>query len=458
MEVISTPEGKSSVRLEIVMPADTVAAAIGTAVRAVAQRSKIPGFRPGKAPRAVVERFAGIESILDEATEILVERGYRDAVLQKEIVPLTSPTLEAKAAVEGEPYRFVAIVPVPPEVQLGDYRNFKFTPAFEEPDAAKVEAVVEDLRDSYATLTAVADRSAELGDYAIIGFTGYRADDGSPIDGAASNRMPIVLGSERLIPGFEAQLVGARVGDAVTVSVAFPDDYQELSLRGVAARFEVSITDLRARVKPPLDDAFAKQVANVESVDELRAEILTRLKSSAVERGRHEFADKIVEYAMANASVEIPDPLIEEEVDGLVDELARSIARQGLTFEQYLQAAGKAPEEIRAEMRERGEKRARTLLVLSAVAGAESVEVPEALVDEEVARAMPQVKGQRKMEAYLASERGRRAIRASLRRSLVVERLVDEWFDAHPESWPTWGPERPAPAVAAATPKTGSAQ
>ena len=139
MEVISTPEGKSSVRLEIVMPADTVAAAIGTAVRAVAQRSKIPGFRPGKAPRAVVERFAGIESILDEATEILVERGYRDAVLQKEIVPLTSPTLEAKAAVEGEPYRFVAIVPVPPEVQLGDYRNFKFTPAFEEPDAAKVD-------------------------------------------------------------------------------------------------------------------------------------------------------------------------------------------------------------------------------------------------------------------------------------------------------------------------------
>jgi trigger factor len=161
---------------------------------------------------------------------------------------------------------------------------------------------------------------------------------------------------------------------------------------------------------------------------------------------------------MANASVEIPDPLIEEEVDGLVDELARSIARQGLTFEQYLQAAGKAPEEIRAEMRERGEKRARTLLVLSSVAGAESVEVPEALVDEEVARAMPQVKGQRKMEAYLASERGRRAIRASLRRSLVVERLVDEWFDAHPESWPAWGPERPAPAVAAATPKKGSAQ
>ena len=458
MEFAATPDAKSSVKLEVSASTEEVAAAIGAAVRHLATQTKIPGFRPGKAPRAMVERVAGRARILDEATEILVEQGYRAAVIGTETMPLASPKVDAAQVVEGEPYSFVAIVAVPPEVKLGDYRNFTFAPSFDEPDEKKVDAVIDDLRDGYATLEAVTERGAELGDYAIIGFTGYRADNGATIEGGSAERMPLVLGSERLIPGFEAQLVGAHPGDARTVEVDFPDDYQEASLRGVAARFEVELHELRARIPPPLDDDFAKQVANVESVDELRAEILTRLKSSAVERGRHEFADKIVEYAMANASVEIPDPLIEEEVDGLVDELARSIARQGLTFEQYLQAAGKAPEEIRAEMRERGEKRARTLLVLSAVAGAESVEVPEALVDEEVARAMPQVKGQRKMEAYLASERGRRAIRASLRRSLVVERLVDEWFDAHPESWPAWGPERPAPAVAAATPKTGSAQ
>ncbi|MFM7782122.1 MAG: trigger factor, partial [Candidatus Limnocylindrus sp.] len=149
-----------------------------------------------------------------------------------------------------------------------------------------------------------------------------------------------------LIPGFETQLVGAKVGDAATVSVIFPDDYQEESLRGVPARFDVVIQELRARIPPPLDDAFAKQVANVENVAGLRAEIFTRLKASAADRGRHEFADKIVEYAMENATVEIPDPLIEEEIDGLVDELARSIARQGLSFEQYLEAAGKSAEEI----------------------------------------------------------------------------------------------------------------
>jgi trigger factor len=372
--------------------------------------------------------------------------------MKSDIVPLTSPKIDAKPIVEGEPYTFTAVIPVPPEVKLGDYRGYSFEPTFEEPDEAKVEAVVNDLRDSYATLTPVTDRGAELGDYAIIAFDGYRADNGLAIDGASSERMPIVLGSDRLIPGFEAQLVGAKVGDATTVEVTFPEDYQEAALQGVPARFDVVINDLRARVPPPLDDAFAAQVANVTDVAGLRAEILMRLKASAVDRGRHEFADKIVEFAMDGATVEIPDPLIEEEIDGLVDELARSIARQGLTFEQYLGAAGKSVEEIRAEMRERGERRAKTLLVLSSVAGAEGVEVPEELIDEEVERARPQTQGQRKLEAYLTSERGRRAIRASLRRSLVVERLVDEWFDAHPKAWPTWAPERPATPTAANAP------
>jgi trigger factor len=452
MEFTTTPAEKSTVRLEVTLAVADVAAAIAQAVRHVAGHSRIPGFRPGKAPRSIVERFAGINRILDEATEILIERGYRDAIMKSDIVPLTSPKIDAKPIVEGEPYTFTALIPVPPEVKLGDYRGYTFEPTFEEPDDAKVEAVVNDLRDSYATLTPVTDRGAELGDYAIIAFDGYRSDNGLAIDGASSERMPIVLGSDRLIPGFEAQLVGAKVGDATTVEVTFPEDYQEAALQGVPARFDVVINDLRARVPPPLDDAFAAQVANVTDVAGLRAEILTRLKASAVDRGRHEFADKIVEFAMDGATVEIPDPLIEEEIDGLVDELARSIARQGLTFEQYLGAAGKSADEIRGEMRERGERRAKTLLVLSAVAGAEGVEVPEELIDEEVERARPQTQGQRKLEAYLSSERGRRAIRASLRRSLVVERLVDEWFDAHPKAWPTWAPERPATPAAAKAP------
>ena len=448
MEFTTTPAEKSTVRLEVTLEVADVAAAIAQAVRHVAGHSRIPGFRPGKAPRSIVERFAGVNRILDEATEILIERGYRDAIMKSDIVPLTSPKIDAKPIVEGEPYTFTALIPVPPEVKLGDYRGYTFEPTFEEPDEAKVEAVVTDLRDSYATLTAVTDRGAAMGDYAIIAFDGYRVDTGVAIDGASSERMPIVIGSDRLIPGFEAQLVGAKVGDATTVEVTFPEDYQEAALQGVPARFDVVINDLRARVPPPLDDAFAAQVANVTDVAGLRAEILMRLKVSAVDRARHEFADKIVEFAMEGSTVEIPDPLIEEEIDGLVDELARSIARQGLTFEQYLGAAGKSVEEIRAEMRERGERRARTLLVLSAVAGAEGVEVPEELIDEEVERARPQTQGQRKLEAYLSSERGRRAIRASLRRSLVVERLVDEWFDAHPKVWPAWAPERPATPTA----------
>lgn len=444
MKFTATPEAKSSVKLEVSASAEEVAAAIEAAVRHVAKHTKIPGFRPGKAPRSMVERVAGGARLLEEATEILVEQGYREAVIATDTMPLTSPKVDAATVVEGEPYSFVAIVAVPPEVTLGDYRNFTFSPSFEEPDEKKVDAVIDDLRDGYAKLEAVTERGAELGDYAIIGFTGYRADSGAVIEGGAAERMPLVLGSERLIPGFEAQLVGAHPADTRTVEVTFPDDYQEESLRGIAARFEVEMHELRARIPPPLDDDFAKQVANVQDVAGLRAEVLMRLKASAVDRGRHEFADRVVEYAMDNATVEVPEPMIDEEVDGLVDELARNVARQGISFEQYLAATEKSAESLRAELRERGERRARTLLVLSAVAGAEKVEVPDALVDEEVARAKPQAQGQKALERYLASERGRRAIRASLRRSLVVERLVDEWLDAHPDAWPAWGPARPA--------------
>lgn len=444
MKFTATPEAKSSVKLEVSASPEEVAAAIDAAVRHVAKHTKIPGFRPGKAPRAMVERVAGRARLFEEATEILVEQGYREAVIGTNTMPLANPKVTAAPVVEGEPYSFAAVVAVPPEVKLGDYRNFTFSPSFEEPDEKKVDAVIDDLRDGYATLEAVTGRGAEIGDYAIIGFTGYRADNGTPIEGGASDRMPLILGSERLIPGFEAQLVGAHPGDARTVEVTFPDDYQEASLRAVAARFEVELHELRARIPPPLDDDFAKQVANVQSVAGLRAEVMVRLKASAIDRGRHEFADRIVEYAMENATVEVPEPMVDEEVDGLVDELARSVARQGITFEQYLAASEKSAETLRAELRERGERRARTLLVLSAVAGAEKVEVPEQLIDEEVARAKPQAQGQKALERYLASERGRRAIRASLRRSLVVERLVDEWLDAHPDAWPTWGPARPA--------------
>ena len=160
MEFTTTSAEKSTVRLEVTLAVADVAAAIAQAVRHVAGHSRIPGFRPGKAPRSIVERFAGINRILDEATEILIERGYRDAIVKSDIVPLTSPKIDAKPIVEGEPYTFTAVIPVPPEVKLGDYRGYTFEPTFEEPDEAKVEAVVNDLRDSYATLTPVTDRGA----------------------------------------------------------------------------------------------------------------------------------------------------------------------------------------------------------------------------------------------------------------------------------------------------------
>src|SRR6185369_9811091 len=181
------------------------------AVRHLSQRTKIHGFRPGKAPRAVVERVVGHEAILEEAMDHLVQRAYRDALIKEDILPLTQAEVNVEQGEEGKPVIFSAVVQVRPEVKLGDYRSFNFKPEIETIDAAKVAKVIEELRDQNATLAPVEDRGARNGDYAVIGYTGTR--DGVPFEGGSAERMPLILGDERLIPGFEAHVVGLKPGE-----------------------------------------------------------------------------------------------------------------------------------------------------------------------------------------------------------------------------------------------------
>ena len=195
------------------------------AVRTLARRTRIPGFRPGKAPRPVLERHLGPGVVLDEAVDHLMQDAYREALVEEGILPLSNADVEVVQAEEGKPLIFKATVPVRPEVTLGDYKNFNFKPDIETIDAPRVDQVVEELRDQNATLAAVEDRGAKDGDYAVISFVGTK--DGQPFEGGTSERMPLILGQERLIPGFETNLVGLKVGDTTEFDVTFPDDYPE---------------------------------------------------------------------------------------------------------------------------------------------------------------------------------------------------------------------------------------
>ena len=434
MQVTATPAPKSTVKLEIELPPERLSKAVDEAVRHLSRRTRVPGFRPGKAPRAVLERVLGPGAVLDDAVEHLVDRAYREALISQAILPLANADVEVHQAEEGKPLQFTATVQVRPEVELGDYRNFNFAPEIETIDDPKVDKVVDELRDQNATLAPVEDRSAKTGDYAVIGFSGTR--DGEPFEGGTSERMPIILGEERLIPGFEKHLTGLRIGDSTEFDITFPEDYPEQSLAGRAAHFTVELKELREKVQPEADDEFARSMGDFADLAALRAEVRQRLERNALDRARHGFADRIIEYAVANASIELPDILVDQEVEVLHDELRSSLGRQGINEEAYLKVVGKTDADLHTEFRPNAEKRVKVLLTLTKIAEAEGLVVSDADVEAEIARARERYGRDPKVMRYFDSERGRTYIRSTLRRSRVVEKLVDDWLAAHPEHPP----------------------
>ena len=434
MQVTRTPAPKSTIQLEIELPPERLERALDAAVRALARRTRVPGFRPGKAPRPVLERHLGPGVVLDEAVDHLMQDAYREAIVKESILPLSNADVELVQAEEGKPLIFKATVPVRPEVTLGDYRSFNFKPEIDVIDDARVDQVVEELRDQNATLAAVEDRGARDGDYAVISFIG--TTDGQPFDGGTSERMPLIIGQERLIPGFEPNLVGLKVGDTTEFDITFPEDYGEPNLAGKVAHFSVELKELREKIQPDLDEDFLASLGRSESLDELKADIRRRLEGNALDRARHDFADKIIEYAVANATVEVPDVLVDQEVEVMHDEFRASLARQGITEEAYLKAVEKTGDDLHADFRPNAERRARTLLVLSKVADAEGIEVPDADVDAEVEQGRERYAGDARLTEYFASERGRAFIRSTLRRSRVIEGIIDAWLSQHPEHPP----------------------
>ncbi len=431
MNVTTSPAPKSTILVEVELPPERLDRAVDQAVRRLSRTNRIPGFRPGKAPRAVLERVVGPGTVLDDAVEHLVQEAYREALVQESILPLANADVEIVQAEEGKPLRFKATVPVRPEVKLGDSRGFNFRPEIEPATDARVDEVVEDLRDQYASLVAVEERPAQKGDWAVVSFEGTR--DGQPFENGSAERVPLILGQERLIPGFEDHAIGLRVGESTEFDITFPADYAEPSLAGQPAHFSVQLRELRERVLPPADDDFARSMGDYADMAALLADVRARLERNALDRARHGFADRIIEYAVANATVELPDVLVEQETEVMHDEFRSSLARQGITEAAYLKATEQTESDLHREFGPRAEQRVKTLLVLSRIAEAEGVTVPEPDVEAEVARARDRYGSNPRLVRYFESDRGRDFIRSTLRRSRTVEGLLDEWLAAHPE-------------------------
>jgi trigger factor len=426
MVTVSTrPEPGSKMVLEIEVPPDEVDRHFATAYRHVAERTRVPGFRPGKAPRHVIDRFVGRGSVLAEAVEHLVQDSYGAALDQTDVIPIDNPDVDIDPAgvAEGQAVSFTATVPVRPDVELGAYTEYSFGLEIPEVTDEQVDQVIEELREQRATLRPIDGRGAAEGDIASVKFAG--TIDGEPFEGGSADQLPVVIGEDRMIPGWEQQLIGLEIGGTKGFDITFPDDYRVEELRGKEAHFEVELLDLREKLLPEVDDDFAASVGDVKTVDELRAEIRDAMVKRADAEGRHAFGDRIIDFAVSNASVDLPEVMVANEVEIMRDEMATRLAQQRIGMEQYLALAQQTPEELTKELREPAERRVKTLLVLSAIAEKEGIDATDQQIEAEIAEQLARYGEDSRLREYLTSRRGRSYLRMTIRNRTLVDTLIE---------------------------------
>ena len=444
MVTVSTrAEPGSKMVLEIEVPPAEVDRHFATAYRHVAERTKVPGFRPGKAPRQIIDRFVGRPSVVAEAIDHLVSASYDAALDQTDVIPIDQPDVDIDPAsvLEGQAVTFTATVPVRPEVTVGAYEHYPFGLEVPEVTDEQVDAVIADLREQQATLRPVDGRTAQDRDIASVKFVG--TVDGEPFEGGSADRLPVAIGEGRMIEGWEEHLVGMEIGSTRGFDVTFPDDYRVEDLRGRQAHFEVELLDLRERVLPDIDDDFARSVGEVADLAALRAEIRDAMEQRASAEARHAFSDRIIDFAAGNATVELPEVMVANEIEILRDELTSRLAAQRIGLEQYLALAKQTPDEMTNELREPAARRVKTLLVLSAIAEKEGVDASDEQIDAEIAEQLAR-HDEPRLRAYLASRRGRSYLRMTIRNRTLVETLIERALgtDAVAGAPPT----EPAPA------------
>jgi trigger factor len=411
--------------LEIEVPPDEVDRHFATAYKHVAERTKVPGFRPGKAPRQVIDRFVGRGSILAEAIDHLVSDAYEAALRQTDVWPIDQPDVDIDPAglAEGHPITFTATVPVRPEVTLGAYTDYSFSLEVPAVTDEQIDQVIGELREQQATLRPIDGRGAQKGDIASVKFAGTIG--GEPFEGGSADRLPLVIGEDRMIPGWEEHLVGLEIGASTGFDVTFPDDYRVEELRGKRAHFEVELIDLREKILPEVDDAFATSVSEVETVEALRTEIRDAMEQRAAAEARHVFGDRIIDFATSNANVELPEVMIANEIEIMRDELRTRLAQQRIGMEQYLALAKQTPEELSTELREPATRRVKTLLVLTAIAEKEGIDATDEQIAAETAEQLARYDDDAKLREYLTSARGRSYLRMTIRNRTLVDALID---------------------------------
>lgn len=372
--------------LELEVPQPEVAKAVDKAYHKLAQKVNIPGFRKGKVPRKILEMRLGKEALLDEAFEILAGPAYAKALDEQNIEPVTRPEIEVVTLDESKPLVFKATVIAKPELTLGEYKGLKVAKPAAEVNAEEVDKQLVNLQNRHAKMVVAEDAALAKGDFAMIDFAGFI--DGVPFKGGEGKGYPLEIGSGSFIPGFEEQLIGAKAGEEREVKVSFPADYFASELAGKEAEFKVKVNDVKRKELPAIDAEFVKEVSDFDSVEELKADIENKLKQTAADKADREFRSGAIKAAVDNCSVDLPEIMVEQEIDNMLREMDVNLQNRGMSLAKYLEATKTDIAALRANYREQAAESVKTDMMLEAIAKAEGIEpTPEDLEAEVAAMA-----------------------------------------------------------------------
>ncbi|MBA2713666.1 MAG: trigger factor [Rubrobacteraceae bacterium] len=375
---------ENKVRLDIEVTPETVRQGVEAKIRELGRQVRVPGFRPGKAPRRVIENRLGRDYIYMEALQDQLPGWYSQAVVETDLRPIDQPEIHFDDPLdEEEGFKFSATVEVRPEANLGDYKGVEVPRRETEVSEDEVGASMEELRGQFATLAAVEERPAEQGDFVILDFSGERLT-GGPLEGADAEDYMLEIGRGELLPDFEENIVGMNAGGRKQFGVTFPLDYNEESLRGESVLFNVHVKEIKERDLPPLDDEFVKEASEFEALDELRAAMREQLEAAAEQRVDGEFRERVLDVVAEGAEVDVPDVMVHEKAHEMVDSFERSIRSQGMEPEEYYQIAGTNHHEFEERVSPDAEDTVKKELVLDAVAAAEEIAADEDEVMHEI--------------------------------------------------------------------------
>ncbi|MFF2092026.1 trigger factor [Paenibacillus sp. NPDC058174] len=373
---------KNVVSIDVEVGAERVAVALDQAFKKVVQKVNVPGFRKGKVPRGIFESRFGVESLYQDAIDILLPDAYSEAVSENNLQPVDRPEIDVEQFAKGQTFKFKAKVIVRPEVQLGEYKGLEVPSTEVTIGDEEVNAELERLQQRHAELSVVDEGAAETGDITVIDFDGYV--DGEQFEGGQSEGYSLELGSGSFIPGFEEQIIGMQIGDFKDVEVTFPEAYHAENLAGKAAVFKVKLHEIKRKTLPALDDEFAKDVSEFDTLEEYKQDLIVKLKESKSKEAEQARENAVVAKASELAEVEIPEPMIVTEVDFMLKDFENRLRMQGMNMDLYYQFSGQDESVLREQMRSDAEKRVRNNLVLSAIAKAEGIEATDADVTEEL--------------------------------------------------------------------------